>query len=151
MILNEFPPNENKTDFILSDVLKVKISDVSGNSNIYDIGLRYTVYDMNISTSTTSICGSTISDRSLYTSTAIYGHNSAFDQKTITYCYQGSCSSNWEGAIKPKFPQFTNSYGFSNIQTARCASTSGLIPRYYRYGATIRGRWFEGYLYYKWH
>lgn len=43
------PPNEEAEDKILNDVLKLKLTDQEGSENIFNVGLKYTVYDMDIS------------------------------------------------------------------------------------------------------
>ena len=149
------PPHENSTNKLLSNVLKVKVFDQVGNYNIYDIQLNYTVYDQNLTTNTSGsdFCGdmSAVSRNK----NLIYGQISDTNS-TTQYCYEGSCSSSWEGAIKRKFPQYTNAYGFDRVSTYSCKTqyssysfwtNSSSYYRYYsRYGARVKGRWFEGYL-----
>lgn len=173
------PPHENSTNKLLSNVLKVKVFDSFGNFNIYDIQLKYTVYDKNLTTNTSDNCSNSYnyddygnydysddSDDSdcIYcgdinevsrNKNLIYGQVSG-NNPTTEYCYEGSCSSSWEGAIKGKYPQY-NVDSFDRISNYICRSqytsfgydgyTQEVHYRpFSRYGARVKGRWFEGYL-----
>lgn len=158
------PANETATNKLLSNVLRVKIWDQNGNSNIYDIQLRYTIYNTNLHTISYLLisggyCNGGMSESSI-PAVVLYGYDNYTDwiyRRNLKYCYKGSCStSGWDAAIKPKYPQFTATYGYDYILEQGCSNrysyggfygSRSFYTQYWpRYAANVKGRWFEGYV-----